>query len=330
MKIRSIGARSKNRSIPEAKRRDNAPAMEVLVHIGYPKTGTTWLQRELFPMFGGWKYLKSSVVARPSRLDREIFDCIWRDDADYMESVVRAFLRQRGRGGGLLVSHESMCGHPWRGGTDRDRTLDRLFRLVPEAVILVTIREQSALLRSLYAQYVDEGGSESFSRFVRGEAEGCAFDLDYLDFARLVTAAEDRFSTVVVETAERIRTDPQSLVERLSKHTSLASDVVARQGVAHRSLTRPSRTILRIWNRFFRRSPFKSYPPIRLPLRATRTVRRVLSDHADTTLFRATSRRMAKADEVLLSELAVRFRESNRRLADHTGLDLVKWGYLEG
>lgn len=136
-----------------------------LVHIGYHKTATTWLQAQFFrPEHGFHPILDHGDVFRtitgPHGL---VFDA----------EAARAGIADRiaGTPEGLVpvISSELLSGLPFFGGRESDVFAERLHAIVPEARILVTIRAQLKILPSVYMQYLQRGGTLPHARFFTEE-----------------------------------------------------------------------------------------------------------------------------------------------------------------
>ena len=71
----------------------------------------------------------------------------------------RSVLRQRERldGESFLLSDEGVSGSLWDGYGTGPRNAERLSSVLPVARILVLVRRQDEMLRSIHAQYVNEG-----------------------------------------------------------------------------------------------------------------------------------------------------------------------------
>src|SRR6266511_2043126 len=138
----------------------------VLIHIGYHKTGTNWLQRHFFGdsrtglqwvgKSGGDHPARQLVRARPLEFD-----------AAASRAQFEPLLRRAGTEGLLpVVSYERLSGHPFSGGHDSKEIANRLKEVFPEAKVLVVIREQRSMILSTYKQYVKAGGPSSLPRFL--------------------------------------------------------------------------------------------------------------------------------------------------------------------
>jgi hypothetical protein len=187
----------------------------LLIHVGYHKTGTTWLQRVLFQPAYGWNPIMSH---------EEVFDLIVRPlGLTFDPQPVRDLIAQRaGRGapGSVdVISSEILVGNPMYGGREGDDYARRLKAIAPNAKILITIREQMRSLTSIYMQYLSRGGSMKPDRFFADEPVigYYAFGPEHLDYHRLVGLYAELFGleNVHVTTQERLAKDPLGLIRDL-------------------------------------------------------------------------------------------------------------------
>lgn len=161
----------------------------VVIHIGYHKTATTWLQRAVFPKLegvcaGDWAGMlrRELVVVNPYEFDATA-------TRDLVLSDVEV-------GDVALISYERLSGHYAMGGLDSSMLAQRLNESFPEAKVLMTIRRQPDMVLASYGQYVRGGGTESIRRFLRPPRDGYRmphFDLRYLEYHHLIAHYQPLF-----------------------------------------------------------------------------------------------------------------------------------------
>jgi hypothetical protein len=159
-------------------------AQRPLVHIGYHKTGSTWLQMHLFR--------SSEVHFALGASRRNLYEWIVAPGPfDYEPAAARARLA-----GSLarvapeyvpVLSHERLSGFPFSGGFDSARIARRVRDALDDASVLIVVREQQAMIRSLYRQYVKEGGALSLDGFMVATNPSLpSFSLDFLRYHELI------------------------------------------------------------------------------------------------------------------------------------------------
>ena len=163
----------------------------LLIHIGYHKTATSWLQNRLFVPAYGYQPLAThrevdAEITRPHGL---------RFDPAPMRARIASALAQIEPGQTPLISSEILSGHPFYGGRESDDYARRLHAIAPQARILITIRNQMSILPSVYMQYLRRGGVMSPQRFFAGTQEPgyLGFDPDHFAYHRLVGLYQSLF-----------------------------------------------------------------------------------------------------------------------------------------
>jgi hypothetical protein len=179
----------------------------ILLHIGYHKTATTWLQRCLFTPEHGYHQ-----IADHAEVFRHIVGV---HGLSFEASPVRALIADRlkdlPQSVTPVVSSEILSGHPFDGGRESDIYAERLARIVPGARILISIRSQLKILPSVYMQYLSRGGTMSWGQFFSGtdEVGYFGFRAQHFEYDRLVAKYQKLFGAVnvLVLTQESIRAD---------------------------------------------------------------------------------------------------------------------------
>lgn len=199
-----------------------------LFHVGYHKTGTTWMQHTLFTPRNGYAPAMShhqacETLVRPSAFT---FD----------PAPARRLIAQAGEGR-AVVSSEILVGNPFHGGRESDVYARRIAQVASDARILITIREQHAAIASTYMQYLNRGGTLPADAFLSGSSVPgyFGFDAEHFCYARLVALYHDLFGAdhVLVLTHEALVAQPQRAAARIAAFAGLgAVPFVARQRVA--------------------------------------------------------------------------------------------------
>jgi hypothetical protein len=310
----------------------------VLVHIGYHKTGTNWLQRHFFGdtrtgtkwvgKSGGDHPVRQLVHARPLEFDaaasRAQFDPLLRSaEAEGLLPV---------------VSHERLSGHPFSGGHDSKEIANRLKAVFPEAKVLIVIREQRSMILSTYKQYVKAGGPLPISVFVAPPRSTSRrvpwFDLRNFEYEHLIRYYHSLYGEDAVLTLafDQFVGDPSAFAAAIGRFAErpLDHDLLASLPYSARSnpaLPAVEVAIRRRRNRLIVRSEVHPAPAIesRWLRRLTRAVLGLpvgslvpqrISDRSEASLTRQV--------EELVGD---RYRESNRVTAELTGIDLAGYGW---
>jgi len=105
---------------------------DVIIHVGLAKTGTTFLQEEIFRKMKGVRYIRDISFTNL---------CFKRDKK-------------------TIIANEALSGDAYSidAGKDRFRIIDNLHKLFPDAKIIIGIRNPRSMANSLYSQYIRNGG----------------------------------------------------------------------------------------------------------------------------------------------------------------------------
>lgn len=305
--------------------------MTVLVHVGYHKTGTTWLQRELFDRpERGFCPLPFGARTESSKS----FGVLWLDTAGFewdpeeARRVARA--AQAGCSGVPVVSNERLCGHPYSGGYDSQLIADRILETLPDARVLIVIREQVASIASIYLQYLKEGGARPLEAFLEPPAIDRSrprFDIDYYCYDRLIGYYVEEFGTsnVLVLPYEMFQSNAQQFLDSIAEYAgvSLAGDlpVARRHNESHGAATLATRWL----GPLLRTESPDGYNPLALrhSPRTIAVIRRRLHGLIPSRIEKGCMERLHER----LRGYSRRFAASNARTSDLTGLALGALGY---
>jgi Sulfotransferase family len=304
----------------------------MLVHIGHHKTGTTFLQSHIFcnkdkGFFDPWtvdsgEAIEHFVLTHPRRFDPRV--------------VREAFDAARGAGGDgrvPVISHEDLCGYPVYARYYGFEVADRLHATFPEARVLIVIREQRSMLRSLYGQYVKQDGEWPIEMFLGNGAERTGFApicrLDHLEYDLLAGHYIERFGRdrVLVLPFEELQRDSIRFEQRVHDFAGTGAQADAQLPPRNVGAGAMTLAIMRRLNRLATKRPpmfgteYKSLP---VSFRAKQYACRVLDavipgswhQRADAAIRRYIDQRVAGY-----------YQRSNRALAELTGLDLAGLGY---
>lgn len=300
-----------------------------IVHIGYHKTATTWLQKAVFPRASSHDFLPRKVV-------QQAFLAAPGMHFDVEEA--RHLLGIEGRNRPLLLSEENLSGYLHNGGLHGFLAAEvarRIKAVLPEARIVIFIRNQFDICRASYAQYVSGGGTWSARRYfdtartMRGALtrpwKAPFFEFEHFEFDRLVAHYDGLFGRerVHVYPYEALR-DPAGLLARMAVDTGLElEDSEVPAGRANASLGAGALMVLRGVNLFTRQSVVNKDCLIDLP--GGQGLR-----HGAKWLLARTpglNGRAAQLPRAVRERIAAHYPASNRRLAELRDLPLADLGY---
>lgn len=182
--------------------------MDIVLHVGMNKTATTTLQEEVFPRIPDFHSIGFKNPGEDPNSSLSIAVKQVASD-DYMPGALRQRLEARAGDKPLLHSEERYTSTLWHDTWEQmTRTADRLASELPEARVVIAVRDPADLLVSSYAQYVREGGTSSWRTFLRHA------DMRTYDVANVCRLYEERFRSVHVLLYEEMR-DLDVFSERL-------------------------------------------------------------------------------------------------------------------
>lgn len=179
----------------------------LLLHVGYHKTATTWMQKHLFMPVHGFRQILDH---------QQVFDLIvkphgLRFDPAPARAAITEGLASLRPGEVPVISSEILSGHPFQGGHESDVYAERLARIIPEAKILVSVRHQMRIIPSVYMQYLQRGGTLPYDRFFDGTTRPGYFGFtdEHFEYDVLVAHYQALFGAdaVYVVTQESLQAD---------------------------------------------------------------------------------------------------------------------------
>jgi hypothetical protein len=295
-----------------------------LVHIGFPKCASSFLQLDVFPRIAGLH------IEKPwSNLAFDRF--VLTDPFDFDPVRVAG---EFGAADGLVpvITNENLVGGPGaRTGTWLATTADRIHETFPEAKILLVVREQRSMVLSLYRQLVKRGEHTALREAIQPTgAPGYhpRLRLERLRYHLAVQAYLDRFGAdrVLVIPFELLRNDAQGFVDAVASFATGAEPGTLRGpfekvNEGYRGFTLETRRTLN-------RVAAENYtgpggPP--LSFRAANKFSLAMHMAVPDSMHRRTETIHRETVAEVVGDMFV---ESNRLLGQQTGLDLAGLGYM--
>jgi hypothetical protein len=305
---------------------------EPLIHVGYHKTGTTWLQRRIFS-----DESLGYTQIRPRTLIDEAFVVgnPWRFDPKEATSHFEKFAAEaEEKGTTLVVSHERLSGLPLMNGVDARPIADRIAATYPQGKVLIVIREQREMMLSIYKQNILRFGKDPFEHMWRErtirERRRPGPSLEVYEYHDLIGYYMELFGPerVLVLPFEQLKTDAVGFVGEIQKFLGLPLPTEVPTDRDNVALPAAAISLVRYVNVFFRMLGIGTVFAGPIADKRSRRVRLAILKGAGPVLPRSWSRRIEKRWRETALELATgRFAESNRITSELTGLDLSRYGY---
>jgi sulfotransferase family protein len=322
--------------LPAPERDMNDP---ILIHIGYHKTATSWLEHLIFdnPETGfRWFHKKS----RAAPVHRFIRDRPFEFDADAVRAEFDTLIGEaRAEGLTPVLSFGRLSGHAFSGGFDSKMIADRLKSVFPEARVLIVIREQRSVIVSTYKQYVKTGGLCNLEHFLEPAKDDWRipeFDYRYYEYHHLIGYYQRLYGreNVLVLPYEELVRNARGFVARIAGFAGhpLAEDVLDRLPYDQRSTVAKPALMLGISRPFNRLGQPTDLNPQPLPGPAKlaelpKTMRR-WEVWERPLVLKLAARSEQRLRENVAKAVGDRYVESNRKTAELTGLDLASYGWM--
>jgi hypothetical protein len=318
---------------PQDRQETEGRVAPLLIHIGFHKTGSTWLQEELFndPGLG---FSSETGEARQQIIMRiGVPDPLSYDAAEVASHYLPAVTAARELGLTLALSHEQLSGHPSSGGRDRLMIAQRLRATFPDARILIIFREQRALIQSMYSQHITAGGVESLRHFLSKPEPWCGrrptFAFEHYEFDKLIGFYRDLFGSdrVLALPLELLGCQPAEFASRIS--TFCGHPPVRAATNRRRNSRRPQlmQMLQRPLNMLFFHNDLSPGALIHIPLfnkRYTKYLRPIFELLSPRLVDEWILRRQRQIIDDIVGN---RYAQSNRRTQELTDLPLSEYGY---
>lgn len=306
-----------------------ASQFPTIIHIGYIKTATTFLQEVVLSGSCGDIELAAGDLTRALLVE----NIILADDYDFDPSKTRSRLEDfaskvRLRESVPVWSEEMLLGNPPSPRYDGYSNARKLHAVYPDAKILITIRRQESIALSMYREYVLGGGRSNIKSFIGTGDEKLSFSPllrpEFLYYDRAIYHYIDLFGkeNVLVLAQEMISEDIGEFENRLSEFCSTEIHINANLGKIHVSDGAITTELRRRLNRLIVRNPsrpgnygFKLFCD-RLLRISNRTAPRILDEKFD-----------ALHKNFISDRYQAIYRESNQNTANISGLELANYGY---
>ncbi|MDE0588568.1 sulfotransferase [Halocynthiibacter sp. C4] len=327
--------------------------LDCVVHIGFSKAASTYLQSTIFsgahPEIGlldkndqqlsnaAWQPHKTGAFTdrfvdlngKRSRQAQALFP--FEFDAEKEASKIYSRLKHTRKI--TAISNEDYVGHPFSGGALGEQFGRRIHATLPNAKILIIVREQRKMVLSHYAHFLTEGNARlSLERFLvpRFWLQSPGFHHTVFAYSRIISWYQKQFGTnqVLAIPFELLKIDENDFFGRISNFLEVES-----------FLPRPVKTknqrdyaeycALRVapWiNKFGRCVPANGYTGTE-----HKKIRQLLLRTAIATISQQKQRKIIERDlKFIEKRILPEIKEDNVRLSKLLDFDLQSLGYAVG
>jgi hypothetical protein len=164
---------------------------KIILHVGLHKTGSTWLQKNLFPFLDGVNYVDPSKFAKTY---------------DFLKNIKIDNNKIN------LISYEAFSGYshnPLETYETRLQIAKNLKRFYPDASIIICTRDKDDWLKSAYRQFSLSVWAYGWKQYVS------LFDKRMLDFDAYISFLKELFSDVYVCRFEDFKRSPDRFIHNM-------------------------------------------------------------------------------------------------------------------
>ncbi|TKK67986.1 sulfotransferase [Ilyomonas limi] len=301
---------------------------DILVHIGYHKTGTTFLQKEVFKN----PALPFNLIERGLVHKEIIRKNLFFFDSDHTRSILTENFRPNCIN---VISDEGLLGSPHAGGYNSYDNFLKIKQLFPNAKILIGIREQNDIILSGYKQYIKTIGTLDLKRYLtrfKRPSFIAEFDLLLFCYDKIINTYMNTFgkANVLVLPYELMKVNPEAYFVRLFTFLNLDSeginkvDFKKQLNTSHLNLTLETK---RLYNILFTKTRENPHGLLSLPTRMNQPLFRVTT-FLEKQLGKDFQKKLNARKAKRIHEVARGFYlESNRKTSELIDIDLKLYGY---
>ena len=301
---------------------------ELIVHVGFPKCASTFLQRLVFPHVPGIELERST---KTSELYRALSLLHWADGESDRQRILDAFRDRAFRDNKrylISAEHFVMPGDCLRTRyprpvtlSDSEEIIDRIAALDVPIKILILVREQGSWVRSWHQERVKRHETRSLVEYIA--APETRKTLDLIQYVPLIRKLQERFGSgnVFPIPFETLRHDPEWFFSRMPFEFEYTEDDRAK--TIKRSLNSEAVLLRRNLNKILLLLSGLTGGETDTDRFAYRTVKRITSFDA----FFPKMLKQSQHEKDYLEEFRRGYGENNATISAITGYDVSKLGY---
>lgn len=233
---------------------------QLCFHIGFHKTGSTWLQNELFLKSEYFNLINDFV--RPWNdpiVSYLVRTPISEFDQNYFtDTVKRKFTENRVN----IISAERLSGHPISGGFDSADIAKKIKLSFPDAKIILVKRNISSFKHSTYKQVIMEGypgSTHDFFEFNHWKIPGPSNAYFKQSFIQDIHIELFGSKNVLELSFEEFTVDKRAFIKSISNFCKIKIDYDFNKKIINKTRSNRRMRALRSLNKF-RRTEYNPYP----------------------------------------------------------------------
>ncbi|MFP4099094.1 hypothetical protein [Coleofasciculus sp.] len=297
------------------------PKSQILIHVGYPKTASTWLQKSVFAddttgYFAPWG-------AKSTQLRREFVTPAYSNiSAEVIRKTFEPGLQEAAQRRLIpVLSDENLSGTLSIGKGWKKEVVNRIHDIFPQGKIFVVIREQKSMLLSAYRQHVGMGHTSSIQKYIgtgstqSGSTPIC--QLQFLNFDELIEYYQKLFGrdNVIVLPFELLKKDVKTFFDKLNDFTGASGSIDYSKKGKNVGIKGVKLATLRQLNFLF-----PPYRQINIKYKVAEAAARVLPHKIHESIENS-------LQEFIAQRVGDSYRQSNQRTSQLIGINLAEFGY---
>jgi len=308
----------------------NNKDFDLLIHIGLPKAGSSWLEDNIFSKSAGF-FIPFEINER-SVAPLFVRDCNGRilspfdDNKKEIDSKLNELLKISE--GKYVISDESLSGVVGGGGFNSKDIAWRLNRVFSEAKILIVVRKQTDMIVSTYSQYIYAGGRKSLKKYLRENYyREPSFNLHFFRYLELIDEYQRLFGlkNVLILPYELLCLEPSIFFNRLSDFVDLDVNSLHHSCYVNKTKGYLFKSVFKLlFGGFVNHYNVNEKGFATIFSKNLIRVRKVLYNVSIPFFDSRIKRRQLRIVE---KELGCKFEESNKKLSELIGIDLSQYGY---
>ena len=176
----------------------------IYIHVGFHRTGSTFLQTEFFPNIPNSNYINQFDIIEELASITTTDGFIW-ENTEIKENTFKSLIEKLDSTKINIISAEALSGYPFSKSINRSLVFNRIKTMFPEAKIILGIRSQDKLIQSFYSLYIREGGTLKINELIAENKVGYfgysiydsmieTVDLDALKYSLVLNELYDLFN----------------------------------------------------------------------------------------------------------------------------------------
>jgi hypothetical protein len=225
--------------------------MEIILHIGSQRTGTTFLQHKVFPYIKEINYVDyywdNDILVRNSEIKKILTNIENVDKEIIKNKIISRLIKDKIN----LISEENIYCQMFSKEDKRIEKLNVIKNIFPNSKIIFGIRNEDELLVSWFIKYVMNGGVERFDNFQKR-----ILNIEKLNFGLYIKKLYRLFGkkNVFIYKFEDLKKDVNNLVKDICNFIGVEKPIINPSEKRNVSFTINQLKLSLFFNRFFKTS----------------------------------------------------------------------------